>query len=393
MINTVIDRINEYKKAGKNVFIYGAGTYGKNVCKLLKDNGTIVDGFVVTSLGNQEQKCLDLSIREVSSLNIQTSAFILAMNETNTTAVMKILSERGVSEDSIFDARPLIEHGGLKRGTRSGSIEVTTNMGCSVNCKYCPQKLLLSRYYASDKNKPSQMTMETFEKILSFFPDSYDISFGGMSEPFLNKRAMDMLKLACEKNRYVAIYTTLVGITVDMAYELIKLPVDWVTVHVADKLGYAHIPLTDDYYKVLEIFINAKKNEGNPFVNMCNAQTTPDERAAEICKGKYEIFTEMTDRAGNLEESDLIQNIISEGKVICGNSKDNELNSNIVLPDGSVVLCCMDYGLQHVLGNINIDTFEEIRNGKMMKYVKEGMNGDLCKDILCRNCSMAHKLN
>ena len=97
----------------------------------------------------------------------------------------------------------------------------------------------------------------------------------------------------------------------------------------------------------------------------------------------------MTDRAGNLNESDLIQNNLTEGKIICGNSHNGELNSYIVLLDGRVVLCCMDYGLKHVLGNINTDSLNEIQDGEMMQYVRAGMDGDISKDILCRSCSMA----
>ena len=66
------------------------------------------------------------------------------------------------------------------------------------------------------------------------------------------------------------------------------------------------------------------------------------------------------------------------------------MNNNILLPDGTVVLCCMDYGLKHILGNILTDTFEEIMDGEEMRKVKEGMNGNETLDILCRNCSYAH---
>ena len=66
------------------------------------------------------------------------------------------------------------------------------------------------------------------------------------------------------------------------------------------------------------------------------------------------------------------------------------MNNNILLPDGTVVLCCMDYGLKHILGNIFTNTFEEIMNGEEMRKVKEGMDGNETLDILCRNCSYAH---
>lgn len=161
--------------------------------------------------------------------------------------------------------------------------------------------------------------------------------------------------------------------------------------HVADKYGYAHIPLTDAYYENVEKIINAKKADGTPFVNMCNAQAEPDDRVKKICDGKYEIFTEMTDRAGNLKDEKLICNEIKTGKLSCGNL-GRDMNSNILLSDGSVVLCCMDFGLKHVLGNIYEHSFEEIMNGTEMQRVKDGMNGDETIDILCRKCSYAKSI-
>lgn len=391
MLKTVIDKIQEFHKLGSKVYIYGAGTYGNGLYKLICDAGSDVDGFVITKTPSDDRTCFGKKVASLAAVDLDHAAFILAMNETNTNAVRKTLAESSVSETRIFDARPLIEHGGLKRGTQSGSVEVTTNIGCSVNCRYCPQKLLLGQYFKDDKKKASQMTKEMFERILEFFPEDYDISFGGMSEPFLNKEAVDMIELACQRGRYVAVYTTLVGLDKKALEKLISLPISWCTLHVADKYDYAKISKTDEYYELVEMILKARKADGDPLTNMCNAQAEPDDKVCEICKKYgYEVFSEMTDRAGNLSEDNLIQNNIATGKVICGNSKNNELNSNIVLPDGSVVLCCMDYGLKHVLGNITTDTFEMIRNGEMMQYVRAGMNGDTTKDILCRHCSMAH---
>ena len=36
------------------------------------------------------------------------------------------------------------------------------------------------------------------------------------------------------------------------------------------------------------------------------------------------------------------------------------MNHNVLLPNGDVVLCCMDFGMQHVLGNLKRQSYEEI---------------------------------
>lgn len=232
------------------------------------------------------------------------------------------------------------------------------------------------------------MSKDTFVRCLEFFPKEYDISFGGMSEPFLNDNFVDMLKIACEYGRRISLYTTLVGAEEDALEKILELPLEFVVLHVADQCGYAHIPLTESYYKNVERIINARRGNGKPFVNMCNAQAEPDERIKKICDGKYEIFTKMTDRAGNLEGAELIRNSVNRGKIRCGNMGE-ELNNNILLPDGTVILCCMDFGLKHVLGNIYENSFDEIMQGQEIVKVKEGMAGKEDIDILCRKCSYA----
>ena len=386
-IDFLLKKVKEVCSRTEKVYIYGFGSYGRNLFQILKKRDVLVDGFLVTKKPN-EIDYYEIPVYEASEVIGKNVGYILALNEKNYNEVISYLKNNNVYEKNIINAGAYLEQFGHKRGMRNGSIEVTTIIGCKVNCKHCPQSVLLNRYYENDKNRTSIMSMQTFEKCLEFFPQEYDLSFGGMSEPFLNDRFMDMLRLACRKNRKIFLYTTLEGINSSNIEEILSLPLQFVVLHVADKYGYANIKKDESYYDCLEKFICAKKKDGTPFVNMCNAQAEPDERVKEICNGKYEVLTEMTDRAGNLSDEKLIHNKIRSGKITCGNL-GADMNNNILLPDGSVLLCCMDYGLQHILGNIYKHTFEEIMNGEEMKRIKEGMEGNTDIDILCRQCSYA----
>lgn len=46
-------------------------------------------------------------------------------------------------------------------------LEITTTIGCRVNCRYCPQSLLLSRYYETDKNRKKFLDFEDYKKALA----------------------------------------------------------------------------------------------------------------------------------------------------------------------------------------------------------------------------------
>lgn len=66
-----------------------------------------------------------------------------------------------------------------------------------------------------------------------------------------------------------------------------------------------------------------------------------------------------------------------------------KLNNHVVLPDGTLLLCNMDYGMQHVLGNLLLESYDEIRKGVEMKKVFAGIAGNSDIDLLCRKCLFA----
>jgi hypothetical protein len=50
---------------------------------------------------------------------------------------------------------------------------------------------------------------------------------------------------------------------------------------------------------------------------------------------------------------------------------------NVLLPDGSLALCCQDYGLDDLVGNLIDNTWEEFENSKRAIDVREN-GADLC---------------
>lgn len=163
---------------------------------------------------------------------------------------------------------------------------------------------------------------------------------------------------------------------------------NFVGLHVADEMQYAKIPISEEYYQLIESAIEQRKPNGKLLINACSAQAKPDKRIMQICK-EYEITYSLFDRAGNLNEDNLIRNRGLKGKVRCSECGEN-INKNVLLPDGTLLLCCMDYGMKHVLGNLLESEYSEIRNGAEVNRIKRGLNGDETIDILCRNCSSGH---
>ena len=172
--------------------------------------------------------------------------------------------------------------------------------------------------------------------------------------------------------------------------EILDLPFQFVGLHVADEHNYARITVTNDYFKMVDRVINSVKINGEPFINDISAQASPLPEIIDMCKGKYEVLISLQDRAGNLTGSELAgrDHTLTTEKITCCFSGP-KLNNHVVLPDGTLLLCNMDYGMKHVLGNLLTDTFDNIRKREEMKKVFAGIAGDQTVDLLCRKCLFA----
>ena len=62
--------------------------------------------------------------------------------------------------------------------------------------------------------------------------------------------------------------------------------------------------------------------------------------------------------------------------------------SNVLLPNGDVQLCAMDYGLRHTLGNLFRESYSSIVNGPVLAKVFDELDRS-ASDILCRECEYA----
>lgn len=388
----LFEQVQHLKARTKAVYIYGFGTYGHNVYGYLKRNGVCIDGFVVT------KKCdadvADIPIVEIAEILNENVGIILGLGSYNSLQVSKFLDENNFDKNNIIDGGKELDNGGIRLGsTGMPVLEITTKAGCAVNCKYCPQSIFLEKYYENDKNRISMMSVDTFQKCVEKLPREANLLFSGLAEPFLNPECMEMIKLGIEMGRVVDVYTTLMGLTIEKVKELVKLPINYFILHVADRLGYAKIDTSEEYYEMLKVIADSKKSWGGamPFCNRCHAQAEPDPKVEELFLGKVDIVWDLMDRAGNLKGDGLITKKQEKGRLNCSDCGE-ALNKNILLPDGTVLLCCMDFGMKHVLGNLLTQSYEEICNGKELTTIKEGMNGNEKIDILCRRCTHASAL-
>lgn len=388
----LIQDVNSIKARVEKLFIYGAGFYGKDVYRTLNNNGIRVDGFLVTK-ESTVKTVFDLPVYPAEEMLHEKIGIIVGLSDTYVGEVLEYLEKSGMDMDLVVNGgRYITDTGGREDLRDSKVLEVSTIMGCTVNCRFCPQDVMLKSYYGKDRKRQRVMTVENFRVILRHTPSDCIIDFSGMTEPFNNPDCLEMIQIACDAGRKVYLFTTLAGVDEETVDKLLELPVYYVTLHVADKCGYAYIPTTETYYRNVEKVVAAKKKDGSPFIDFINAQTDPDERVAEIIRGKYEVMRSVQNRAGNVKTEGVQkrESLIAPGEKIkccfCG----DDLSNSVVLPDGTLLICNMDYGMKHVLGNLYEEDYDTIRSKGELQRVLRAMKGEEeMEELLCRSCLLA----
>lgn len=225
-------------------------------------------------------------------------------------------------------------------------LEITTIVPCVNNCSYCAQSALKK----SIGNMKKKMSFEDFKRAMANVPKDIIIEFAGFSEAFPNKESSLMMKYCVDQGYETHIYTTLVGFTQADADILKGITFDMVSFHVFDGVN-------------MEKFNAAKKL----FKENINIKI---EREA-----KLSVETGYS-RAGETKE---VKEVL--GSFYCGSTK--EFDHNVLLPNGDVSLCCMDYGLKHIIGNL----FETHYDHLDRQHIKD-LASKQKSDIICRKCEV-----
>lgn len=255
-------------------------------------------------------------------------------------------------------------------------LEISTVVGCRLACAACPQAVHVRSYSAPGRD--TVMAMETFTRCLAKVPRSVEIMFAGMAEPWLNPHATAMVLQAFEHGHQVSVFTTTVGMTLATAAQLCGLPFRLFCVHLPDRDGRMRLTVGDHYLTVLRAVLTAVPGHDltvigplHPNVREVVGRDVPD-ASPGLCSRAGLVFP-VPRKTGRLRCT------------ACG----PDLDHNVLLPDGTVVLCCMQYDLRHTLGNLGTDTYASLFHGPGHALVRQGLAGDETVALSCRTCELA----
>lgn len=273
-------------------------------------------------------------------------------------------------------------------GHVTATLEITTVAACPVRCSYCPQDALKDAYEG-----PKWMTFDTFMKALRKIPREVRIDFSGMVEPWTNPHCTIMLLAAINAGRHVAIYTTLAGMTPDQSHwTLMSMRArpelfDVVCLHLPDANGHMRgLKVTPEYLHTVRDWLSFR-DQG--VLRRFEIMTMDVDGRFDPRLGlPASLPWEPIDRAGNLDV-DLVPIRPKEhrhfGPIRCAVAPNYD--HNVLLPNGDVVLCCMDYSLKHRLGSLLEDSWATLHGAPLdaLRASNAAQDGE----TLCRTCNNA----
>jgi hypothetical protein len=263
-------------------------------------------------------------------------------------------------------------------------LEITTTIGCKNHCSYCPQEKLLRAYFSSGKTIDC-LSLDNLQKCVERVPKSTRILFSGFAEPWLNAACTEMVAHVHQCGFEVGVFTTLVGMSPADISQLKDIPFKSFVVHLPDDKGLTRIQVDQGYLKILNKVVEAGI-QNLRFLYRGHRGGGEDLHSGprQILKS-YGIHCErwgLTSRAGNVQSPSPMRRIDAPLK------RCPFLYRNVLLPNGVVVLCCMDWGLRHRLGNLIESDYDSLFKGSPFLDVLNGQE-DGSSDILCRTCEWA----
>jgi len=272
------------------------------------------------------------------------------------------------------------------------SLEITTQIGCPLMCTFCPQDKLKQAYTHTEK----KMSVETFTTVIEKLPKDVEIIFSGYTDAWANKLCNQFVELALINGFNISVYTTLYCLTISECEQLVALletytsQVKQIWIHLPDSngnmLGFRY---SKEYDKVLSRFKQIKTIRIN--------EMTMDENS--IVDSAIQTKTKPSNwylhtRADNLTLKNIKNqpvNLPPKYEYIVECTRNKEYHSNVLLPNGDVTLCCMDYSLKHVVGNLLTHSYNEILNSKEINRVDKINNTiGFSNESLCKSCQDGH---
>lgn len=267
-------------------------------------------------------------------------------------------------------------------------IEITTASYCAVDCVFCPQRLYQKKYQSNSPKPIKYMSMVTFKKIIDWVPKDFEVRFSGFVEPFMNKECAEMILYAHQAGKRISIFTTLMGVNLKDLQKIMttlsfKKNKDSLIVHLPSIGALEHFVINKSYLENLQYLLSIDGD--NIDFHYHGKQIEPEVEKIVLSSKRKVFFTKLISRSGNVNPELAPTKKELKGRIRCTRP---DMHEHVILPNGDIALCCNDFGMKHILGNISDGSYQELHSNEKMKNVIKGQD-DESLDILCRRCEFA----
>ena len=306
-------------------------------------------------------------------------------------------------------------------------VEISAVKHCSIRCTYCPQDQLLKS--SNNEKNSSNLTLEKFKHYLNNLPKEYlSIYWTGYSEPCLNKNLPEMVEYAYNLGIKQGISTTLVGHNRCIDYlSTTKAINKELMLHLPDNDGNMEtgaLKVNEKYLSKLKLIISSFDNrKSEKLLTMClgNKYHKSIESLIRSMGKSYLIKCDENfyTRTGNINIKDfnnyssfnlynlinsikkrpikslkkfkhiIKKNILSKIKYIIDIKTNTyycsfkRLNQPVVLGDGKMNICCQDYNLSCIVGDLNNNHYDDIYKKWFSENSSDFVNGKLTPCTKC----------
>ena len=291
-------------------------------------------------------------------------------------------------------------------------VEISAVKICPIRCDYCPQDILIESTKRGTINQ-QRLTLQSFKLYIDNLKNTSvrQINWTGYSEACLNPELPDMVTYAYQCGFDQMISTTLVGYEHCINFISETDVFNSITLHLPDnnqlmehgklKVDSSYISRIDQFiasrYALLQASCRTRVSTltfGEDYHHSIKRLLT-SEKALTLFRNKR-ISKQLHSRGGTINS---IANLISSqpgkqtlkrslnkilsipiGKYYCSYKR---LRQPVILGDGNCNICCMDYSISGIIGNLSTHSLDVIYKNWDKENLSSFASGSYS---VCKNC-------
>ena len=279
-------------------------------------------------------------------------------------------------------------------------IIIQTTSYCNANCVICPYDNLIKKQFQG------LMNSKTYKKIIDE-ASNYDVKrilLYLMNEPLMDKDIVNKINYAKEKNPNAMVHIVSNGSLLNkkLSMDLINSKLDYIEFSVlANRKETYRKTMHLDFNRTIKgildfIKIARMQNKGDDYINI-NITRTPSLLSSEEKDEMINFWREVgikninyfdmpISRAGNVPFLPKVKHNFIYG---CNSIWTNKMIH--IIYNGNIILCCMDWKREIVLGNVKTQSIYKIWNGKKYNKIRDIVNGKIESppNFICKRCEAA----